>query len=116
MVSFHLRGGARSAEALLPKLKLFTLAESLGGVESLAELPARMTHASIPPAEREALGIEGLVRLSCGIEEVDDLVEDLRDALDGLEDEDSGCESGLVTPSDLSDDGLGATNGANGLH
>lgn len=110
MVSFRVRGGARSAEALLPKLKLFTLAESLGGVESLAELPARMTHASIPPAEREALGIEGLVRLSCGIEEVEDLVEDLRSALDGLEDEDSGCESGLVTPpSDVSD-------GADGLH
>ncbi|KAG2753518.1 hypothetical protein P692DRAFT_20797120 [Suillus brevipes Sb2] len=109
MVSFRVRGGARSAEALLPKLKLFTLAESLGGVESLAELPARMTHASIPPAEREALGIEGLVRLSCGIEEVEDLVEDLRSALDGLEDEDSGCESGLVTPpEDVSDgaDGL----------
>jgi cystathionine gamma-lyase len=116
MVSFHLRDGARSAEALLPKPKLFTLTESLGGVESLAELPARMTHASIPPAEREALGIEGLVRLSCGIEEVEDLVEDLRDALDGLEDEDSGCESGLVTPSELSDDGVGAANGANGLH
>lgn len=109
MVSFRVRGGARSAEALLPKLKLFTLAESLGGVESLAELPARMTHASIPPAEREALGIEGLVRLSCGIEEVEDLVEDLRGALDGLEDEDSGCESGLATPSDVSDD-------ADGLH
>ncbi|KAG1840174.1 hypothetical protein DFJ58DRAFT_810966 [Suillus subalutaceus] len=61
MVSFRLRGGARSAEALLQKLELFTLAESLGGVESLAELPARMTHASNPPAEREALGIEGLV-------------------------------------------------------
>ncbi|KAG1827960.1 Cys/Met metabolism PLP-dependent enzyme-domain-containing protein [Suillus variegatus] len=89
--------------ALLPKLNLFTLAESLGGVESLAELPARMTHASIPAAEREALGIEGLVRLSCGIEEVEDLVDDLRAALDGLEDEDSGCESGLVTPSDVSD-------------
>ncbi|KAG1905939.1 Cys/Met metabolism PLP-dependent enzyme-domain-containing protein [Suillus fuscotomentosus] len=72
MVSFRLHGGARSAEVLLPKLRLFTLAESLGGVESLAELPARMTHASIPPAEREALGIEGLVRLSCGIEEVED--------------------------------------------
>ncbi|KAG2339031.1 hypothetical protein BDR05DRAFT_1062358 [Suillus weaverae] len=109
MVSFRVRGGARSAEALLPKLRLFTLAESLGGVESLAELPARMTHASIPPAEREALGIEGLVRLSCGIEEVEDLVEDLRGALDGLEDEDSGCESGLATPSDVSDD-------ADGLH
>lgn len=108
MVSFRVRGGARSAEALLPKLKLFTLAESLGGVESLAELPARMTHASIPPAEREALGIEGLVRLSCGIEEVEDLVEDLRSGLDGLEDEDSGCESGLVTPpSDVSDDADG---------
>ncbi|KAG2353268.1 Cys/Met metabolism PLP-dependent enzyme-domain-containing protein [Suillus spraguei] len=116
MVSFRLRGGARSAEALLPKLKLFTLAESLGGVESLAELPARMTHASIPAAEREALGIEGLVRLSCGIEEVEDLVEDLRAALDGVEDEDSGCESGLVTPSDASDDGAGAADGGNGLH
>ncbi|KAG1840176.1 Cys/Met metabolism PLP-dependent enzyme-domain-containing protein [Suillus subalutaceus] len=104
MVSFRLRGGARSAEALLPKLNLFTLAESLGGVESLAELPARMTHASIPAAEREALGIEGLVRLSCGIEEADDL------------DEDSGCESGLVTPSDVSDDGVGGADGANGLH
>ncbi|KAG2054792.1 hypothetical protein BDR06DRAFT_955101 [Suillus hirtellus] len=110
MVLFRLHGGARSAEALLPKLRLFTLAESLGGVESLAELPARMTHASIPPAEREALGIEGLVRLSCGIEEVEDLVEDLRAALDGLDDEDSGCDSGLVTPSDVSD------HGANGLH
>ncbi|KAG1875073.1 Cys/Met metabolism PLP-dependent enzyme-domain-containing protein, partial [Suillus tomentosus] len=110
MVSFRLHGGARSAEALLPKLRLFTLAESLGGVESLAELPARMTHASIPPAEREALGIEGLVRLSCGIEEVEDLVEDLRAALDGLDDEDSGCDSGLVTPYDVSD------HGANGLH
>ncbi|KAG2336327.1 hypothetical protein BDR05DRAFT_971128 [Suillus weaverae] len=70
-----------------------------------------MTHASIPPAEREALGIE-VVRLSCGIEEVEDLVEDLRGALDGLEDEDSGCESGLATPSDVSDD----ADGANGLH
>ncbi|KAG2033874.1 Cys/Met metabolism PLP-dependent enzyme-domain-containing protein [Suillus americanus] len=116
MVSFRLRGGARSAEALLPNLRLFTLAESLGGVESLSELPARMTHASIPPAEREALGIEGLVRLSCGIEEAEDLVEDLRGALDGLEDEDSGCESGLVMPSDVSDDGLAAADGANGLH
>ncbi|KAG2336333.1 hypothetical protein BDR05DRAFT_1005960 [Suillus weaverae] len=104
--------GARSAEALLPKLRLFMLAESLGGVESLAELPAWMTHASIPLAECEALGIEGLVCLSCGIEEVEDLVEDLRGALDGLEDEDSECESGLATPSDVSDD----ADGANGLH
>jgi cystathionine gamma-lyase len=92
MVSFRVRGGARIAEALLPKLKLFVLAESSGGVESLAELPVRMTHASIPPADREVLGVEGLVRLSCGIEEVEDVVEDLKSALDGLEDEDSGCE------------------------
>ncbi|KAG1827961.1 hypothetical protein EV424DRAFT_1345113 [Suillus variegatus] len=60
MVSFRLRGGARSAKALFPR---FTLAESLSGVESLAELPARMTHASIPAAEHEALGIEGLILL-----------------------------------------------------
>ncbi|KAG1794464.1 uncharacterized protein HD556DRAFT_1370761 [Suillus plorans] len=56
-----------------------------------------MGHTSIPPAEREALGIERLVRLSCGIEEV----EDLRAVSDGLEDVDSGCESGLVMPSDI---------------
>ncbi|KAG1718910.1 hypothetical protein EDB19DRAFT_1919704 [Suillus lakei] len=70
---------------------------------SLAELPAQITHASIPPAEREVLGIEGLVCLSCRIEDVEDLVEDLRSALDGLED--SGFESGFATPSDVSDDG-----------
>lgn len=99
MVSFRVRGGSRGAEAVLAKLKLFALAESLGGVESLAEAPAQMTHASIPPAEREALGIEGLLRLSCGIEEVEDLVEDLRGALDALEDEESG--SGSLTPLDV---------------
>ncbi|KAG1718911.1 Cys/Met metabolism PLP-dependent enzyme-domain-containing protein [Suillus lakei] len=101
MVSPWVRSGTRSAEALLPILELFTLAESLGGVECLAELPAWMTHASILPAEREALGIVGLRRLSCGIEEV----EELRSALDGLEDEHSGFESGFATPSDVSDDG-----------
>jgi len=97
MVSFRVRGGSRGAEAVLTKLKLFSLAESLGGVESLAESPSQMTHASIPLAEREALGIEGLVRLSCGIEESEDLVEDLRRALDALEDE----ESGSPTPLDV---------------
>ncbi|KAG2098934.1 uncharacterized protein F5147DRAFT_655918 [Suillus discolor] len=54
-----------------------------------------------PAVEREALGIEGPVHLSCGIGEAEDLVDDLRAALDGLEDEDSGCESGLVTPLDI---------------
>jgi len=99
MVSFRVHGGSKSAEAVLEKLKLFSLAESLGGVESLAEAPAQMTHASIPPAEREALGIEGLIRLSCGIEEVDDLIDDLRGALDALQDGESDGES--LSPSDV---------------
>jgi len=71
-----------SASTLLTSLHLFSLAESLGGVESLAEHPAQMTHGSIPPAERELLGIgEGLVRLSVGAEDSDDLVRDLKSAL-----------------------------------
>ena len=63
-------------------MKLFTLAESLGGVESLIGHPASMTHASVPPALREAMGLtDGLVRLSVGIEDVDDLIADLDQAL-----------------------------------
>ena len=63
--------------------RLFTLAESLGGVESLAEPPARMTHGSVPERERELLGIgEGLVRLSVGVEEAEDLVRDVSQALE----------------------------------
>ncbi len=82
MVSLDLRGGARAARAFLRGLRLFTLAESLGGVESLAEHPASMTHASVPRAERVARGIgEGLVRLSCGIEDATDLVDDVAHAL-----------------------------------
>lgn len=99
MVSFRVHGGSKGAEVVLAKLQLFALAESLGGVESLAEAPAQMTHASIPPAEREALGIEGLIRLSCGIEEVDDLIDDLRGALDALQDGES--DSGSLSPSDV---------------
>ena len=61
---------------------VFTLAESLGGVESLIELPAIMTHASVPPEIREELGLaDGLIRLSCGIENADDLIADLEQAL-----------------------------------
>jgi cystathionine gamma-lyase len=68
--------------AALERTQLFTLAESLGGVESLIEHPAIMTHASIPPAQRQALGIEdGLIRLSVGIEDCDDLIADLEQAL-----------------------------------
>jgi cystathionine gamma-lyase len=66
----------------LERCRLFTLAESLGGVESLIEHPAIMTHASIPPDKREALGIsDSLVRLSCGVEDADDLIADLEQAL-----------------------------------
>jgi cystathionine beta-lyase/cystathionine gamma-synthase len=61
---------------------VFTLAESLGGVESLVDHPASMTHASVPRREREAHGVtDGLVRLSCGIEDPEDLAEDVRRAL-----------------------------------
>ncbi len=82
MVSFVVGGGQQSALNVLQKTKLFTLAESLGGVESLIEHPASMTHASIPPETRRQLGIEdGFIRLSVGIETPEDLIQDLRAAL-----------------------------------
>jgi cystathionine gamma-lyase len=82
MISISVRGGKDGALKLLTKTKLFSLAESLGGVESLICHPATMTHASIPAEIRQARGIDdGLVRLSVGIEEVADLQEDLRSAL-----------------------------------
>lgn len=83
MISFRIKGGEKEAEKFLTSTKLFTLAESLGGVESLAEHPAKMTHGSIPEAERAILGIGGnLVRLSVGVEDVDDLVADVLQALE----------------------------------
>ncbi len=82
MISFVVRGGLEAASRFLSALRLFTLAESLGGVESLAEHPAVMTHGAIPREQREARGIvDGLVRLSVGIEHVEDLQNDLRQAL-----------------------------------
>ncbi len=85
MVSVDLRGGATAARRFLRRLRVFTLAESLGGVESLVEHPASMTHASVPRDQREAHGItDGLVRLSCGIEDPSDLADDVRSALRGL--------------------------------
>jgi cystathionine gamma-synthase/cystathionine gamma-lyase len=82
MISFVARGGRRGANRLLERLELFTCAESLGGVESLAEHPASMTHASVPPRTRAQLGIaEGLVRLSIGLEAEADLRADLAHAL-----------------------------------
>ncbi|PPQ73504.1 hypothetical protein CVT24_007650 [Panaeolus cyanescens] len=82
MISFRIRGGQTEANAFLTSTRLFTLAESLGGVESLAEHPAQMTHGSIPPADRALLGIgDNLVRLSVGVEEEEDLVEDVLQAV-----------------------------------
>ncbi len=78
MISVEIEGGLPAASAFLKALRVFVCAESLGGVESLAEHPAIMTHASVPRESREALGIgDGLLRLSVGIEDVDDLREDL---------------------------------------
>ena len=82
MISFYLKGNVKHAEKFLKNLKLFSLAESLGGVESLAENPALMTHASLPAAHRKLLGIEdNFVRLSVGIETEEDLVADIKQAL-----------------------------------
>ena len=82
MLAFRVKGGYPAASRFLESLKVFTMGESLGGVESLAEHPARMTHASIPEAERRRLGItDDLIRLSVGVEDPDDLVEDVRAAL-----------------------------------
>lgn len=83
MVSFRIRGGRRAAEKFCQETKIFTLAESLGGVESLCELPASMTHAGIPVEARERSGVwEDLIRLSMGIEDADDLLADVAGALE----------------------------------
>ena len=82
MVSFEVKGGITEAKRVLSRLRLFKIAESLGGVESLVELPAIMTHASIPRTERMKAGLDdGLIRLSVGIEDGDDLLADLARAL-----------------------------------
>ena len=82
MVTAVLGGGLDAARRFLERTELFALAESLGGVESLIEHPAIMTHASIPPEIRAEIGIDdGLVRLSVGVEDIDDLIADLERAL-----------------------------------
>jgi len=82
MMTFVIRGGLPAADRFLRRVKIFALAESLGGVESLIEHPAIMTHASVPPETRAKLGIsDGLIRLSVGIEDVKDLIDDLDQAL-----------------------------------
>jgi len=83
MITFWLKGGMTQSRQFLENLNLWTLAESLGGVESLVDHPAIMTHASVPAEERVKLGIsDSLVRLSVGIEDVEDLLADLKHALD----------------------------------
>ena len=82
IVTFFIKGGLEDARRFLERCKVFSLAESLGGVESLVDHPAIMTHASVPPEERANLGIsDTLIRLSVGIESVDDLIADLDQAL-----------------------------------
>jgi cystathionine gamma-lyase / homocysteine desulfhydrase len=82
MVSFDV-GSEKKAEDLLKRIQYFTLAESLGAIESLISVPAKMTHASIPAQRREELGItDGLIRISVGLEDVEDLINDLKQALE----------------------------------
>tara|TARA_B100001063_G_scaffold138534_1_gene129393 strand:- start:2512 stop:3675 length:1164 start_codon:yes stop_codon:yes gene_type:complete len=82
IISIELSGGLNASKTFLEKTKIFTLAESLGGVESLIEHPALMTHASVPENIRKEIGIsDGLIRLSVGIESVEDLIDDLNQAL-----------------------------------
>lgn len=84
MLSFELTGGIEKVKVFLERLKIFTLAESLGGVESLIEHPASMTHGSLPKEEREKSGItDSLIRISVGIENTEDLLEDIATALRG---------------------------------
>lgn len=87
IVTFFINGGLDGARRFLENCKVFSLAESLGGVESLVDHPAIMTHASVPPEERDKLGIsDDLVRLSVGIEAIDDLIADLDKALSAAAD------------------------------
>jgi len=83
MITFYIKGGINESRKFLENLKLFVVAESLGCVESLAEHPAVMTHASVAPEVRAKLGIsDNLVRLSIGVEEIEDILNDLKYALD----------------------------------
>jgi len=83
MLSFEVKGGVAAGKALMDRIRLWTLAENLGSVESLITHPVTMTHADVEPAERQRIGLtDGLVRLSVGLEDADDLIAALGDALD----------------------------------
>ncbi|MFG1483867.1 PLP-dependent aspartate aminotransferase family protein [Halobacteriovorax sp. HFRX-2_2] len=85
MITFFLKGDIKKSKKFLQKVEIFSLAESLGGVESLIEHPAIMTHASVPKNVRESIGLtDNLIRLSVGIEDVDDLIDDLESAFKSI--------------------------------
>ncbi|EPZ51796.1 cystathionine beta-lyase [Bacteriovorax sp. BAL6_X] len=85
MITFFLKGDIKKSKKFLQKVEIFSLAESLGGVESLIEHPAIMTHASVPKSVRESIGLtDNLIRLSVGIEDVDDLIDDLESAFKSI--------------------------------
>jgi len=95
MLSFRVRGGKQAAERFCQETRIFTLAESLGGVESLVEVPASMTHAGIPKEEREKAGVfDDLIRISCGVEDGEDLVRDVLDAIDKVVGSTNGIANG----------------------
>lgn len=105
MLSFRIRGGHAAAERFCQLTRVFTLAESLGGVESLVEVPSSMTHAGIPRDQREAVGVfDDLVRVSCGVEDAEDLVEDVLQAL----------ERAVAETSNGNGNSNDSANGANG--
>ena len=83
MISFELTGGIEAGRTLMNSVKLCSLAESLGAVETMITHPATMTHVEVPAAERHARGLsDGLVRLSVGIEDVEDIIADIEQALE----------------------------------
>jgi len=83
MISFELKDGISAGKTLMNSVKLCSLAESLGSVETMITHPATMTHVDVPEEERHARGLtDGLVRISVGIEDVDDIIEDLKHALE----------------------------------
>jgi cystathionine beta-lyase/cystathionine gamma-synthase len=86
MVWFEVKGGLDAGKQLMDSIRLWTLAENLGSVESLVTHPVTMTHAAVEKAERERVGItDGLVRLSVGLEDAEDLIDALKEALDRVE-------------------------------
>jgi len=100
MISFELKGGMEAGQILMDHVRVATLAVSLGGVETLVEHPASMTHAGMSPEDRRAAGFsDGLVRYSVGMEDVEDLIVDLRQALDAVSSEESQKHRLLEEPA-----------------